>query len=658
MTRSYGAGRRARVLALGVVAGAIGLAGCSGSADDVATGGRPGDAAATGADDQTDGQLPVAEAGQPAERSPQGAEVFGTVCARCHAGAGTSRAPGYTSLSSMSPRAIYDALDRGRMQVHGDALEDAQKRAVAQWLTGREVAATPIPRSAYCRASPPLPGDAPIRWSGWGGDATGTGFRSAEQAGLTPDDIRRLELRWAFGFPDGTVSRSTPAVVGNHVLVGGQFGELFSLDLETGCLHWLVETDAAIRGAVVIGEGPGEGPSAFVVDFRSNAYAFDVATGDLQWRTGRVGAQQDASVTGSPAYHDGRLYVPISSMEVVNAGDPAHPCCTSSGEVVALDARDGTEVWRHRVIEEPAREVGRTEAGTPILAPSGAPVWSSPTVDAARGLLYIGTGENYTRPASATSDAVQALRLETGEVAWSFQATEGDAYNLACVAPSNRQNCPSPLGPDLDFGMAPILAAAPDGRPVLLAGQKAGIVWALDPDADGEVVWATRVGKGSALGGIHWGMAVDGRRVYAANSDTPFGMLGIEPDHPAAPGLFALELGGGEIVWRAPDDPAACEGRQGCVPGRSAAPTAIPGAVFSGGLDGHLRAYATGDGALLWDYDTARAFDTVNGVPARGGAIDGPGPVVAAGFVLVDSGYGLFNQMPGNVLLAFAPGGR
>ena len=239
--------------------------------------------------------------------------------------------------------------------------------------------------------------------------------------------------------------------------------------------------------------------------------------------------------------------------KTVTATNPAYRCCTSSGAVAALDARTGAELWYHRVIPEPPLEVGANARGTPIFAPSGAPVWCSPSVDEKRGLLYIGTGQNYTRPSTSTSDAILALDLDTGMRKWLFQATADDAYNLACVAETQKENCSDPMGPDVDFGMAPILVQRPDGREILVVGQKSGVVFALDPDQGGKVLWSRRVGRGGLLGGIHWGMATDGRRVYVANSDNPLGFAPeIEPEAAEAPGIYALDLTRGRVVWKHP----------------------------------------------------------------------------------------------------------
>ena len=523
---------------------------------------------------------------------------------------------------------------------------------LAEWLTGQRLADTVTSRAPRCATSESGMSPRNILWSGWGGNLRGTSFQSLERAGITAQDVSRLEVRWAFGFPDATEMRSTPAVLGDRLIVGSQSGDVVSLGIRNGCEHWRFRADAGIRSGVVVGEGVEGKMLAFFADLQTNVYAVDAENGDLIWKS-RAGHHQQAMNTGTPALHNGRLYVPISSLEIALSQNPAYPCCTSSGAVAAIDARTGAELWYHRVIADAAERVGETASGGPIFAPSGAPVWSSPTIDAGRGVLYIGTGENYTRPTSPASDAILALDLETGATVWAFQALAGDAYNMGCTRRRSLGNCPDPMGPDLDFGMAPILATLPGGGEILVAGQKSGVVWGLDPDG-GRVVWNTKVGAGGALGGIHWGMAIDERFAYAANADNRLGVpINEDPSRPLTPGVYALDLGSGDVAWSVPT-PDVCEGRRRCRRANSAQPTVIPGVVFAGTLDGHLRAYSTDDGTVLWDFDTAREFSTVNGVPARGGSMDAAGPVVAQAMVFVNSGYGLFNQMPGNVLLAFA----
>jgi len=544
------------------------------------------------------------------------------------------------------------------MRAEGEDLTAEQQVMLAEYLTDRSYSRELLGEAAYCSLRGPTPLDvSAVSWMGFGGDLAGTGFQPADRAGLDASDVPNLRLKWAFGFPDASQMRTKPTVVGDLLLVGDQYGNIYAIEHASGCVRWTFEADAGLRGAILAGENADGRSTAYFVDYRTSAYALDIADGSVVWKT-RVGWHPESNNTGSPALHDGRLIVPISSMEVARAGDPQYECCTSSGAVAAVDVETGDVDWYYRVIPGYPEEAGENSAGTQRYAPSGAPVWVSPTVDVDRGVVYIGTGENYTRPTTKSSDALLAVDLETGELAWSFQASSEDAFNMACTTFRNRDNCPTPPGPDHDFGMSPILVTRVDGKDVLVAGQKSGVVWALDPDAEGAVLWSTRVGKGGALGGIHWGMATDGRLAYVANADRGAVIVDVHPDQPPAPGLYGLDLMTGEVVWSAPSPTDTCEDRRRCYAANSAAPTVMPGVVFAGGLDGHIRAYSTEDGRVLWDFDTARDFETVNGVPGRGGSIDGPGPVVAGGLLFVNSGYGSFGQMPGNVLLAFeVPGG-
>jgi polyvinyl alcohol dehydrogenase (cytochrome) len=237
----------------------------------------------------------------------------------------------------------------------------------------------------------------------------------------------------------------------------------------------------------------------------------------------------------------------------------------------------------------------------------------------------------------------------------------GDAYNSSC-GDTNGVNCPPEKGPDYDFGSSALLVRTAAGRDLVIAGQKSGMVHALDPDRQGEVVWQARVGKGGVNGGVQWGMASDSQKVYAAVSDVVrIRKTNADAGDPArfdlnpreGGGLTALRLEDGQKVWYAAPPP--CSSKPGCSPAQSAAVTAVPGAVFSGSLDGHLRAFAADDGRVVWDFDTAREYDAVNHVKGRGGSIDGPGAVVVGGMVFVNSGYSRFGGMAGNVLLAFAP---
>ena len=491
-----------------------------------------------------------------------------------------------------------------------------------------------------CAASSPAewPGlDGGPRWNGWGAGVTNARFQPADRAGLAAGDVPRLRLKWAFGYPRSATAQSQPTVVGGRLFVASERGVVYALDAGTGCTHWSFDAESGVRSAMTVTRLADGRHALFFGDFGANVYALDAATGAEIWRRD-VETHPGARITGAPVLHEGRLYVPVSSLEELLAADPRYPCCTFRGSIAALEASTGELIWQSYTIPETPRPRGSNPDGASLMGPSGAAVWSAPTVDAQRGLLYAATGNAYTEPAAATSDAIIAFDLDTGAVRWTNQFTPDDAFILNCGG--DNPNCPEDDGPDFDFGASPVLVTM-DGRDLLVVGQKAGLGYGLDPDRGGAVVWRYQVGAGSLLGGIEWGFAVDAEKAYFANSD----YLTPEPG-----GLAAVRLRTGELVWYAEPHEPVCGG---CSPALLAAITAIPGAVFSGAYDGLFRAYDTEDGSVLWEFDTNGEYDTVNGVTARGGSINGPGPVVVGGMVYVNSGYAAFGGRPGNVLLAF-----
>jgi len=575
----------------------------------------------------------------------QGKEVLFTQhCASCHMDNGQSRAPGLVHLGSMTPKSIVASLETGKMQAQGALLSKEQKVALAEFITQRTYTENTHSLN-FCQYEASSLSE--VKYAGWAGNLQGTGFIAHEVAQLTKEQVPELKLKWAFGFDGGTVTRTKPMVIDESIIFGSQFGEVYCLDIHTGCVQWMFEADANVRGGMAVSEDIENEIRIYFSDFGGNTYALQASNGTLVWKT-NVKTEPYNAVTGTPAYYDNLLYVPLSSMEVITAGQDTYECCKGSGQVVAIHAATGKVVWRHRVIQEKATEQGMNAAGAKQYGPSGAPVWCSPTVDAKRGLLYIGTGENNSNPSTNSSDALQALNLKTGQLIWNYQATPKDVYISACP---DADNCPDPPGPDVDFGMAPIITTRTDGKEVLLVGQKSGVVHCLNPNT-GQPIWQKRIGRGGALGGVHWGMATDGRLAYAPNSD--WLSFGSDSAFSANPGLFALDLMTGKVVWKATSNPQICAGKTGCYSANSAAPTLIEGVVFAGSLDGHARAYDADTGEVIWEFDTHRSFETVNGIPGEGGAIDGPAPVVAHGVALFNSGYGLFGQMPGNVLLAFS----
>jgi polyvinyl alcohol dehydrogenase (cytochrome) len=576
-------------------------------------------------------------------QSSAGEPIFRARCATCHDGQPDSRAPALDALKSRAPQAVIDALVNGAMRVQGAQMNGADRRAVAEYVTGKPLEGDVI-GAATGRCVKPGPLGNVTRgssWPGWSPSPGNTRFQPAGQAGLAAADLSRLTLKWAFGFPDAASAWAQPTVAGGRVFVGSQNGTVYALDAATGCIHWTFSASGGVRTAISIGRS-GARTVAYFGDTAANAYALDAETGTQLWIR-KVDDHPLARITGSPTLFEDRLYVPMSSYEESQGADPQYACCTFRGSVSALDAKSGAVIWKTYTVAGAPAPRGRSSAGVQLWGPSGSAIWSSPTVDVKRRALYVATGNTYSGPPQPSSDAVVALDLKTGAIRWTKQATPNDIYITGCGRASN-PNCPETNGPDVDFGSSPILATRADGRDLIVIGQKSGVGFAFDPDKSGEIVWQYRAGDGGVLGGIEWGSAVDGTRAYFAVSDIT---------RPKPGGLHAVALATGERVWVTPPPPAKCGSGRGCNVAQSAALTVIPDAIFSGSNDGALRAYSAKDGAVLWEFDSNREFVTVNGVKARGASMIGPGPAIAGGMIFVNSGYGAFGGRTGNVLLAF-----
>jgi polyvinyl alcohol dehydrogenase (cytochrome) len=606
---------------------------------------------------------------QPVAPVADGAAIYKERCASCH-DMPQGRVPALAAIKSMSGEAIYVALTSGAMKTQAQGMSIVQIFSLLGYVapTGGAAADAPSlartckPEATSTSADFKAAMNAP-RWNGWSTSVTNSRFQDASSAGLTAAQVPALQLKWAFNLGAVTMARSQPVIVGGRVFLGTLANVVYSLDSKSGCTYWGFKTDAAVRGGVTMGEANGV-PAIFASDASATVYAIDAQSGELIWKNRPVD-HFTTMATAAPRVHNGVVYQSFSSFEEALASDPNYQCCSFRGSVVALDTATGKKIWQTFTIPEEAKPTRKNAGGVQQLGPSGAGIWSTPTIDEKLGVLYVSTGDNYSDPASKNSDAILAMNLKTGELLWSRQLTENDAFNTSCTTPSPA-NCPNAKGPDFDFGQPPILVDLGGDNRALVIAQKSGMVHAIDPDKQGAILWQSRASKGGYLGGSQWGSASDGQRVYVATSDvglggvpdaTVPGGVRITVDPKIGGGLHSLDLKTGATIWDA--KPAVCaQGQSICSPAQSAAVSVIPGVVFSGSLDGHIRAYSSSNGAVLWDVDTAREFETVNGKAARGGSLDAAGPAIVNGMVFVNSGYGQYGGMPGNVLLVFSVEGK
>lgn len=576
-----------------------------------------------------------------------GKAVFAEHCATCHEG-GVPKAPSPIFLAMMPGDAIVSALTSGVMKAQGSALSTAQRVEVAEFLTRRRISAENKPVPPPVCKGPQLTfaaQDAP-RPVGWGHD--NRRFIPADMAKLPAAAVPNLVLKWAYAFPGALRARSQPSYGWGTMFVGSQDGTIYAFDLDSGCTKWTQRVSAEVRTSIVADAAT---KRLYFGDLLGRAYALDAFTGKILWSE-KLDDHPDATITGTPTLGGGLLYVPVSSLEVAQPADPKYACCTFRGSVVALDPTTGAVRWRAYTVPQPPTEHGRTAEGSAILGPSGAPVWNSPTYDAKAGRVYFGSGENYSSPADDNSDAVFAVDAKTGKRLWHTQLTKGDAWNVGCMLGVG--SCPKENGPDHDVAASALLIPLANGGRMLVIGQKSGEAWGLDPDS-GKIAWKRQLGHGGTQGGVHFGMAAEGTRVYVPINDMPdTGDARVYDASIRGSGLHAIDAATGNILWnaRAAD---RCTDRKFCDTGVSAAITAIPGVVFAGHLDGMLRAYDGTNGKILWQVDTTKPVSTITGIEGHGGSMSGPGTLVVDGHVVVNSGYGMYSHMAGNLLMMFAP---
>ena len=606
-------------------------------------------------------QVPVPHPGQPLYRQH---------CAACHDRPDETHAPTKATLEAMSVQSLTYALTQGKMRVQGAALTDETRGQLVSYLTGKSGATVDTWSQAMAcdarRREADITGPATV--STFGFDPRNTRVLTAAQTGLTKAGLSQLELAWTVAFPDVTMMRSQAAVVGKTVFLPvAEASALYAFDVSQPakpCLKWVYNTPkgAPLRTSAGYGviAAPGFKDGRKVLAFAgmdSTVHVVDARTGKALW-TKNVGAYSFSMTTGTPRVLKDRIIVPVSQYEIMTAADNAVPCCTNHGFVLSLDPNTGAQQWRYDTMED-AKPIRDRGDGKMLLGPSGAPIWNSPVVDEARGLIYFGTGESNSPPAHRNTDA----HLADGKEAWSMQATAQDIYNAGCgPKPKPTQfNCVSDtVYRDVDFGASLILGKLKDGRELLFAGQKAGTLWALDP-ATGKVVWRRDIGTGAPNGGIHWGIAFHDDTLFVPIAVVGHDLPGQSVDPGLKPGLYAVDANSGKLKWNFASSPDCANGRDKRSPncqrhyGFSAAPTVIDGTVVAGSLDGYLHVFDEKTGKLLWTYDTANTYEGINGVKGHGGSIDTASIIGVNGLLLVNSGYGMFGQAPGDMMLAFRP---
>ena len=580
--------------------------------------------------------------------------LFDTRCGICHNG-GSPEAPLITALKLMPEERILAAMTTGVMKNQAMMLTEKQHRALAAYISDVDAAAVAneVIKGLCADEDTKEVSAATPHIDGWGMGHENQRYYNQADLAINAANVGDLELSWVFAFPNASRARVQPTIAGNTLFTASQLGTVYALNRQTGCIRWTFQADAEIRSALVIERDSINNLSRlYFSDFNAFVYALDLTTKKLLWKV-KIDNHPNATITGTLSLFENRLYIPVSSTEIIESVNEKYPCCSFRGSVVALNKTDGAIIWKTYTIQDEPSEQGINSAGTPNLGPSGAPIWTGITIDTLRRTLYVGTGENYTRPTTKTSDAIMAFSLDDGKVKWATQTMNDDAWNGACVTLFRRANCPENNGPDADYGAPPILVHTESGKDLLLAGQKSGFVFALDPDSQGKIVWAQQVGRGGTMGGIHWGMATDNKTLYVPINDR--GLYDLHKDFPKSPGMHALNVADGKILWSTIEEDR-CPGftLRGCGPGISAAITLTPEVVYGGALDGIMKAYSTKDGRELWAYDTKRDYEAVNGVKAFGGAIDSDGPVVVDNQLFITSGYAKFSEKEGNVLLAFS----
>jgi polyvinyl alcohol dehydrogenase (cytochrome) len=635
-----------------------------------------------------------------------GEAVYQQWCASCHDSGQQSGAPSLAAIRTLNRATVKYALELGYMKIQAKDVPKEELAQLINWLPSAEGTNDEWINAARCPTKireVRLTG-APRVSTTYGVTNNGNRAQTAEETGLTRDQMKDLEVAWVVAFPQTPTMRSQPVIVGDTLFIAAtDSGRLYALDTNSGCVKWHYVSEMTLRSSLTFAEATDHSPAAILMgDAAGFVHAVDARTGRKLW-VSEARLNEYNRITGAPVVHDGKVFAPVSAIEVNYAGQDDYECCKGQGAVIAFDLATGKKLWTGTTME-PAQKTRLSRTGTQQWGPSGAIIWSTPIVDPKRNVIYAGTGENVSWPATDTSDAIIAYDMTTGDKRWVFQATKADIWNYACGR--RAANCDWPgeyHSPDHDFGATSMLIKRQDGSELVIAGQKSGVVWALNPD-DGQLVWSNKVGRGSANGGVHWGMAFDGTRIFVPNNDS--NRPAAPDENPAwGPGISAVNAMTGEIEWsyknnardcgqdlpvakasvpapewriqrvtapvlptpRVATPPLSAEALAAlrasntnpCRLGMSPPPLLVDGAVVTGTTQGMLRIFDGKTGDVLFEYMTNRDFPTtVNKVEGHGGGLDSAPYIAGDGTLFVQSGYARFGEPPGNVLIAFRPKGR
>ena len=563
-------------------------------------------------------------------RAQEGSQVFISRCIQCHDPNSESHAPLPEALANLPWQDILKTLETGSMKAMGASVE--RRGQEWQWrATWAKPGRRRVPEMKGFCAAGAKPKAGGSSWNGWGVDERNTRFQPAKAAGThRRNRFPDLQVKWAFGFPNTVTAYSQPTVVGGRVYTGSNDGTVYALDAQSGCLYWMYQAKAMVRDAVVIGPGP----RAYFGDLESNFYALDANTGKLVWQK-KLDNQPFTRITGTAKLHDGRLYVPIASQEENAGANPQYSCCTFRGNLVVVKASDGSIVWRTYTTPEP-----------------------KPTRKSAAGVQYYGpSGRDHLVLAHARSEAKVGIRrrgqrlLGAGHQDRGCRDRDGHGDRARSSGPSRpRRTC--------SIGDA---RAATAIRAIVRRMQARTSIWAARRSwwisAAASRCWCKGRSRRRCTGWIPTrtarsygprGSASAARAAAFSGASLPE-TVWCSPDwvnrlaalrrQLPSTGLFAIDPATGKIVWHEPAPTPSCAGQRGCSVSQKSPPTAIPGVVFSPSMDGHVRAYDTKTGKIIWDFDTAREFPTVNGIPAKGGSMAATGATVADGMLYVNSGY-------------------